>query len=266
LVNYFQAIVSSFTVWFRLHSGILTIFVTIFLTGQFINMNLIVIEGLDGAGKSTQIKLLQEYFEKSNIPSRYLHFPRTDSPYFGELISRFLKGDFGRLEDVNPYLVAMIYAGDRKDASVEIRRWLSSGMTVILDRYVYSNIAYQCAKIDNKDERVRLKKWIFDLEFNHFGIPRPDLNIFLDVTFEFTASKLMNDRKGTDRNYLDGNSDIHENSLKFQRSVRDVYLDASKSDETLQIVNCSDTEGRMLAPEGISVKIIQLLVRKGLAR
>ena len=229
-------------------------------------MNLIVVEGLDGAGKSTQIKLLQEYFEKRDIPVRYLHFPRTDSPYFGELISRFLKGDFGKLENVNPYLVAMIYAGDRKDASAEVRSWLSSGIMVILDRYVYSNIAYQCAKIDDNDERERLKKWILDLELNHFGIPRPDLNIFLDVPFEFTASKLRSDRKGNDRNYLDGNSDIHETSLRFQSSVRDVYLDTAKSDAALQIVDCANPEGGMLAPEDISIRIIRLLIIKGMVK
>jgi dTMP kinase len=108
-------------------------------------MKLLVIEGVDGAGKSTQIKMLQNFFTNMGFSNEYLHFPRTDAPYFGELIARFLRGEFGSLNEVDPYLVAMLYAGDRKDASEMISRWLDEGKIVLLDRYTYSNIAYQCA-------------------------------------------------------------------------------------------------------------------------
>ena len=191
-------------------------------------MNLIVIEGLDGAGKSTQIKLLNSFFESEGIKSEYLHFPRTEAPYFGELISRFLRGEFGKLDDVDPYLVAMLYAGDRKDASEIIKEWLDKGSYVILDRYVYSNIAYQCAKISDSTERSKLRDWILDLEFRHFAIPEPALNIFLDVPFSFTRENLKGSRSGNDREYLNGNSDIHEISLDFQHRVRDVYIDSAR--------------------------------------
>ena len=229
-------------------------------------MNLIVIEGLDGSGKSTQIKLLQEYFDRNKLPSRFLHFPRTDSPFFGELIKRFLKGELGRLEDVNPWLVAMIYAGDRRDASSEMKKWLESGQTVLLDRYVYSNIAYQCAKIEDREEKNKLRSWIIDLEFKHFGIPRPDLNIFLDVPLEFTRSNLVGKRTGSDRKYLEGNSDIHENSLEFQENVRQMYLETAKLDNTLNIIDCSEPGGSILNPNDISKKIIQMLTSKKFIR
>ena len=156
-------------------------------------MKLFVIEGIDGAGKSTQINLLKRYFSGKGYNCEYLHFPRTDEPFFGELIARFLRGEFGSLDEVNPWLVAMLYAGDRKDAGRLIGEWLAKGSVVLLDRYTYSNIAYQCAKLDDNTEKERLMKWILDLEFNHFGIPRPDINIFLDVPFSFTEKKL--DRK-----------------------------------------------------------------------
>ena len=110
-------------------------------------MRLIVIEGVDGAGKSTQIKLIKNFFKKKGHNCEYLHFPRTESPFYGELIARFLRGEFGSLNDVDPYLVAMLYAGDRKDASDTISNWLSKGKIVLLDRYTYSNIAYQCIKL-----------------------------------------------------------------------------------------------------------------------
>ena len=183
-------------------------------------MKLLVIEGVDGAGKSTQIKLLSEHLRNEGYRTEFLHFPRTDAPYFGELIARFLRGEFGSLGEVSPWLVAMLYAGDRKDASDMIARWLKSGSYVLLDRYTYSNIAYQCAKLNDPAEQDRLMDWILDLEFRHFGIPEPDLNIFLDVPFNFTENKLRSVRSGDDRSYLNGNRDIHEESLSFQKNVR----------------------------------------------
>ncbi len=222
-------------------------------------MKLIVIEGLDGAGKSTQIKNLKSYFTEKGLEHEFIHFPRTDTPYFGELISRFLRGEFGQINEVDPYLVAMLYAGDRKDIADKIYFWLSENKYVLLDRYVYSNIAYQCAKINNKKERNSLKDWIFDLEFRHFGIPVPALNIFLDVPSEFTAIKLRNNRSGFDRKYLNGYNDIHESSLEFQKKVRQVYIDSAAEDETLKIINCFKTSGTILSPDEIFEQILILL-------
>ncbi|MBE0675167.1 MAG: thymidylate kinase, partial [Bacteroidales bacterium] len=97
-------------------------------------MKLVVIEGLDGAGKSTQISLLKEFLKSRNIDFRYIHFPRTDAPFYGELIARFLRGEFGTAANVDPWLVAMLYAGDRNDAATQLKGWLSEGKLVLLDR------------------------------------------------------------------------------------------------------------------------------------
>ena len=227
-------------------------------------MKLFVIEGVDGAGKSTQLKLLKDFFTERGYNCEYLHFPRTESPYFGELIARFLRGEFGSLNDVDPYLVAMIYAGDRRDASDLISKWLNDGKIVLLDRYTYSNIAYQCAKLQGIQEQEKLMKWILSLEFNHFSIPRPDLNIFLDVPFAFTEKKLLNTRTGNDRSYLNGNRDIHEESLVFQKSVRYIYLKVAKYDKRLAVVDCSSTSGSMLAPSEIFKMIVKIFIERKL--
>lgn len=224
-------------------------------------MKLFVIEGIDGAGKSTQIRMLSNYLSEHDLPYKYLHFPRTEAPFFGELVARFLRGEFGSLSEVNPWLVAMLYAGDRKDASEQIREWLNEGYIVLLDRYTFSNVAYQCAKLDDIDERNKLMEWILDLEFNHFRIPRPDINLFLDVPFSFTEKKLSSRRQGCDRDYLSGAKDIHEESLSFQRKVRDMYRQIPERDGSMTIVDCSDGHGNMLPPDTIFSNILSIIMK-----
>ncbi len=225
-------------------------------------MKLFVIEGVDGAGKSTQIKMLREFLTTKGYNCEYMHFPRTEAPYFGELIGRFLRGEFGSLNEVDPYLVAMLYAGDRKDASDLINSWLKSGRIVLLDRYTYSNIAYQCAKLHDVKSQNHLMKWILALEFEHFGIPRPDLNIFLDVPVSFIEKKLSDDRTGDDRSYLKGLKDIHEESFAFQKNVRDLYTKVAESDKRLAVIDCSNKSGAMLTPMEIFDRVVNLLTDK----
>lgn len=224
-------------------------------------MALLVIEGLDGAGKSTQVRLLQEYLKSKGMRYEYLHFPRTESPVYGDLIARFLRGELGDNNSVNPYLVALIYAGDRADSRQMLENWLNQGITVILDRYVYSNVAYQCAKLPNWDQKMALKKWILDTEFEYFKIPKPDLNIFLDVPFEFTRRKLTEGRTGDDRSYLNGQRDIHEEDLDFQSRVRDIYVSLD-GEEYFTRIDCSNGS-EMLPPDAIFKKVAEQLHSKG---
>jgi dTMP kinase len=225
-------------------------------------MKVVVIEGLDGAGKSTQINMLRNYLVGRGISHEYLHFPRTEAPWYGELISRFLRGEFGSAADVDPYLVAILYAGDRNDAAAEIRSWLKENKLVLLDRYTYSNIAYQCAKLTDAGEREKLRKWITELEFSHFGIPEPDLNIFLDVPFSFTERKLKTSRAGVDRSYLNGSSDVHEADTGFQSKVREIYLETAQRDHRLTIIDCSDGSGGILNQGDVFDKILNVLNSK----
>ena len=175
---------------------------------------LIVLEGLDGAGKSTQVRRLKEYLTERCGSLEYIHFPRYDAPVYGDLISRFLRGDFGSNETVHPQLVALLFAEDRHGAAPAMRKALEEGKTVLLDRYVYSNIAYQCAKLQDLQERRKLRDWIFNTEYGDFELPEPDLNLFLDVPIGFVEQSLTAHREGQDRNYLSGAQDIHEASRR----------------------------------------------------
>ena len=219
-------------------------------------MPFIVLEGLDGAGKSTQVKMLQEHLSAKGHRYEYLHFPRFDAPVYGDLVARFLRGELGALDQVNPYLVALIYAGDRAEAASMIRSWLDEGKFVIVDRYVYSNVGYQCAKVDDPAEREQLRQWIVDLEYQHNAIPQPDLSLFLDVPFSFTQRKLTEQRDGDDRQYLHGKQDIHEASLSLQERVRRVYLDQVSHDSRFRVIECTDEHGEMRAPEAIFERIM----------
>lgn len=218
----------------------------------------IVLEGVDGSGKSTQISNLRKFFAEQGIESEYLHFPRFDAPYFGDLIARFLRGELGSIDQVDPYIVALLYAGDRRDAASKIKKWLVEGKVVLVDRYVYSNVGYQCAKIEDAAEREKLRKWILDLEFDYFSIPQPDVSLFLDVPFAFTERKLKEQREGDDRAYLQGKQDIHEQSMELQRKVRQVYIDAAEYDDHMHVVDCT-SEGEMASPEEIFSRIMKVV-------
>lgn len=216
---------------------------------------LVVLEGLDGAGKSTQVQKLKEYLIARGGEFRYIHFPRYDSPVYGGLISRFLRGDFGSNETVHPQLVALLFAEDRHGAAPGIREVLQRGGTVLLDRYVYSNIAYQCAKLPDPEEAEALREWIDSTEYGDFNLPRPDLNIFLDVPIGFVEQSLTAAREGDDRNYLAGAQDIHEADIAFQRRVRDMYRIQASKDPRFIVVDCSDNQGMMLPPDDIFAKV-----------
>ena len=216
---------------------------------------LIVIEGLDGSGKSTQVKRLEKYLEEVSSELEYIHFPRYDSAVYGELIGKFLRGGFGSIDSVHPQLVALLYAEDRHYAAPMMRQVIERGGTVLLDRYVYSNIAYQCAKLGSEDERGELRKWILDTEYGEFSLPVPDLNIFLDVPAGFVEKKLKSARGGDDREYLAGAQDIHEADMAFQRRVREIYLQQCALDPKFIRIDCADENGNMLPPDAIFGKV-----------
>ena len=175
------------------------------------------------------------------------------------MIARFLRGELGSVEQVDPYVVALLYAEDRRDAAPMVQGWLNEGKVVIVDRYVYSNVGYQCAKLKDEAEREKLRKWILNLEYDYFAIPKPNVSLFLDVPFAFTERKLTEQRVGDDRDYLHGKQDIHEQSMDLQRAVRQVYIDASGYDDDMHVVDCTTPNGEMASPDEIFGRIMQVV-------
>lgn len=224
----------------------------------------VVIEGLDGAGKSTQIRLLRNYFQRTNLKYKFFHFPRINCPIYGELISKFLRGEFGGVNDVNPYFAALLFAGDRNEAKKTIRKYLNNGYFVLADRYVFSNIAFQGAKINNVEEKLNFKHWIQKLELEYNGIPIPNMSIYLHLPSNLVIERLRNERRGVDRHYLKGKRDIHEGSAELQKQVEKEYIDLAKTGKKFFLLNCfSETKG-VLGPQEIHQKIVKFLKRKNL--
>ncbi|BDD05210.1 dTMP kinase [Aureibacter tunicatorum] len=212
---------------------------------------IITIEGLDGAGKSTQIDLMIKKLESLGLKYKYIHFPMLNKGVYGGLIAKFLRGEFGELDDVHPTLVALLFAEDRKEHKSKLLQWLSEGYVVILDRYVNSNIAFQCAKVATQSEKDELKSWILDFEFNHNDLPKPDISFFLDVPLEIIEKSLQKERTGEDRAYLNGKEDIHESSFELQRNVYQEYNVLLDEQADFHRIDCFSDQKEWLSPEDI---------------
>lgn len=219
----------------------------------------IVIEGLDGCGKSTQLSLLREYYEKQGRKCEYIHFPKMEQGVYGALVAEFLRGEFGSIDQVHPKLVALLFANDRLEKVDLIRNWLNEGLVVIADRYVYSNIAYQCAKLTSEEEKKSLKEWILDFEFKHNELPEPDFSFFLNVPFSHVENTLRGTRSGEDRNYLNGKKDIHEASLDFQKNVLKEYQGLLESEPQFIDIQCSKDGKTLMSKEEIHKEVSDYL-------
>lgn len=207
---------------------------------------LVVIEGIDGSGKTTQVNLLAEGLEAQKVPYEIISFPRYDDNIYGKLIRRYLEGEFGRIDQVNPYLMALAYAGDRLLAKPQIERWLSEGKLVLANRYTSSSKAHMGANLP-EGKREEFFKWLDELEYKTNGMPKPDLTIILSV-----------DPKIAQKNALGGGPDIHEEDLRHLEEANKTYLDLAKKEKGWQVINCADGD-RMKSPQDIHSQAIVIV-------
>jgi dTMP kinase len=199
---------------------------------------LVAIEGIDGSGKGTQAERLVRALQAAGRSVTLLSFPRYEQTSFGKRIGEFLNGRYGTLSDVSPYLVAPLFAGDRFESKPVLLAALDASDVVVLDRYVASNIAHQAAKLD-RPERDELRRWIEHLEFELYGLPRPDRVILLDVPPE-RAQELIARKRA--RSYTRKAADLQEADREYLQRVRGVYLDLARDDETWRRVDVMEHE------------------------
>lgn len=195
---------------------------------------LIVIEGLDGCGKSTQTELLIDYLKKENIDFKKIKLPDYESPS-STLVKMYLSGDFGKDADcVNAYAAGAFYAVDRY-ASFKLgwKKDYEKNTLIVADRYATSNSIYQMEKL-NSDEWDSYLEWSADFEYVKLGIPKPDLVIFLDMPVNI-SQKLMSERYGGD----ESEKDVHEKNIHFLENCRKSALYTAEK-QGWKIVPCSD--------------------------
>lgn len=220
---------------------------------------LIVIDGGDGSGKTTQANLLVAYLQKKKIAVMYVDFPQYYTSFHGKTVARFLRGEFGGIDQVSPHLISLAYALDRASIKNEMQKFLSQGGYIIANRYATSSMAHQSAKITDKAKRNELLKWIYELEYKVNKIPKEDIVIYLYVPWEIG---LYLTKKKAVRHYLAGeNADIHEKDLQYRQAVEKTYLELAKKYKHWEKVDCI-SENKILPPQKIHEIIVQLLKKK----
>lgn len=184
---------------------------------------LFVIEGTDSSGKQTQLEELKRRFEKEKIEYKSVSFPNYESNS-SELVKIYLSGELAENpKEISPYIASTFYAADRYVTfKREYEKYYNNGGIILADRYTTSNMVHQAGKIEDAEERKKFLDWLWDFEFNLYGLPVPTQIIFLNMPTEY-AIKLMKNRKNKFTN--EEKKDIHERNLEH---LKDAYNEALK--------------------------------------
>ena len=214
---------------------------------------LIVIEGLDGSGKTTQTELICKRLAADGIDYRQIKLPDYESDS-SILVRKYLAGDFGKnAGDVNAYAASVLYAADRFASFTE--KWgedYRNGKLIFADRYTPANALYQMTKLQ-KSEWDPFLEWLFDFEYEKIGIPAPDKVIFLDMPVE-VSQRLMTSRYGGD----ESKKDVHEANVEFLNACREAALYAADK-YGWSVVECAEN-GEPLPIETINDKVYEILL------
>jgi len=193
---------------------------------------LVVIEGTDGSGKTTQLELVVRELKSKNFPTSVFDFPQYEKTFFGKFVKRFLTGEFGGLSEIDPYLASFPYAFDRWQAGEEIRKELKKGKIVLCNRYTGSSMAHQTAKLPVNKQNAYLD-WVIEMEFKVLKTPEPNLVIFLHVDPDIAFSLMKQ------RNHITGRQlDIAEDNLEHQKGTEKIYLQLVKKFSNWRMVEC----------------------------
>ena len=213
---------------------------------------LIVIEGTDGSGKSTQFRKLTERLEQEGQAFKTLVFPRYQEPS-SALIRMYLGGDFGtHPSDVNAYAASSFYAVDRYASyKQDWGKWYEDGGLIVSDRYTTSNAVHQTSK-EPPEKQGDFLKWLYEFEYDKLGLPCPDLIIYLDVPTSFTE-KLMRHREQETNTH----ADIHEQDMQYLATCRETGRAAAKY-YGWNIISCV-RDGAMRSIEDIHDEIYALV-------
>lgn len=213
--------------------------------------SLIVLEGTDGSGKSTQFELLKQRLTGLGYPFEYISFPQYDEES-STFVRKYLAGEFGSSEEVGPYTASMFYALDRYFAVEKIRRWLAQGKVVLADRYTGSNMAHQGAFFDNAEQRRGFFLWLDQIEFEMLKIPRPNISIVLRVPADIAAGNIV--KRGEDKDILESSDHHLSRSIDVYDNLCDLFpkdfkrIDCARNGQLLEKGKVNDLVWQAIEP------------------
>jgi dTMP kinase len=213
---------------------------------------IIVLEGADACGKTTQIHALIKLYRQKGYTVDLFDFPRYSQTFYGKLIRQYLDGEFGDPNEVDPYLSSMLYAGDRYETKNDILDSRKKGHLILINRYVPSNIVYNVCKIRSVVYKKAFVNYVEKLEYDTNCMPTPDIVVYLDVPSS-TSQELLNNRESKDE---------YEKNVQFQEKVCQEYrkLCKERSEEGWAMVPCTDANG-LLDVEKITSRIESTIER-----
>lgn len=187
---------------------------------------LFVIDGTDGSGKQTQFNKLQERLTQDNIEYKVVSFPNYDSPSSG-LVKMYLSGEFGKnAKDVSPYIASTFYAADRYATfQTGYKKYYEDGGIILADRYTTANMVHQAGKIEDKEEREKFLNWLWDFEFNLYGLPVPNEVFFLNMPVKKSLELIENRENKFTHNEK---KDIHESDKNHLIDAYNAACEVSK--------------------------------------
>ncbi len=216
---------------------------------------LVVIDGTDGSGKSTQVDLLIDRLQTEGQKVAKIDFPRYAQPS-AWFVESYLNGKFGSLDEIGPYQASVFYALDRFAIKKEIEKMLATETLIIANRYVSANMGHQGAKIKDKEERKIFFNWLYDFEYNILGIPKPDATLVLHVPA--TVAQSLVDKKGH-RDYVGGvKRDLHESDLNHLQLAEKVFFEIAREFSDFYMVECYEA-GHLLTKLEVNNKIYKIL-------
>jgi dTMP kinase len=207
---------------------------------------LIALEGIDGSGKRTQLDLLAGALVARGLATMRISFPRYESS-FGKLVARYLNGEYGSIEAVDPHLSALLYAGDRLEAKGELESALAAGKIVLADRYIGSNLAHQTERV-SPEHRDDFVAWLKRLEYGLYGLPVEDLVVYLRVPAA-EAHRLIGLKAA--RAYTSLRHDILEADVAHLEQTALIYDRLATGTNWVRIDCTNPVSGGLYSPEEI---------------
>ncbi|MEX2052215.1 MAG: dTMP kinase [Candidatus Paceibacterota bacterium] len=211
---------------------------------------LIVIDGTDGSGKATQTDLLVSQLKKDGRKVKVVDFPDYYSNFFGKFIGHCLSEQYYNFVKVHPKIASVLYAADRFESSGKIEKWLKEGNIVIANRYASANQIHQGGKIANTKKRENFLKWLAEMEYKVFKIPKPDVVFYLSVPVPIVLRLIRGRNKESKRSYLGKKKqDVHEKDANFLENSRKSALWLAKTQKNWVKIECVKGNALKTRPE-----------------